>query len=381
MSDTSPRTTAVQSGLGNDPALSAVVPPLYISSTYGWETFGEAPAYDYGRGGNHNRALLGEALAKLEGGAGGVVTASGMAAIDLVTNTVSAEQTIVAPHDCYGGTWRLLDSRARQGRYRVRFVDQTDDDALADALEGAALVLVETPSNPLMRLVDIEAVCARSHEAGAKVMADNTFLSPARQRPLKLGADFVVHSTTKFLNGHSDVVGGAVVARDAGDAEQMEWWANNTGVTGAPFDSWLTLRGLRTLFVRMDAAEANAIALVERLQGHEAVERVHFPGLGDDAVLMGHQQSGPGAMLSFELRGGREAARAVCEAVGVFRFAESLGGTESLICHPATMTHRGMSAEARAEAGVGDSLLRISAGIEGMSDLVDDLEQALVRAT
>ena len=370
---TSKRTTAVQHGLGDDPAFHAVTPPLYLTTTYNWPDFAEQPPYDYGRGGNPTRDLLARALSDLESGAGGVVTATGMAAIDLITNLVGADDTIVAPHDCYGGTYRLLSSRAEQGRFNVRFVNQTDPDALKEAVEDAALVHIETPSNPLMRLYDIAQICETAHAAGAKVVADNTFLSPARQRPLELGADIVVHSTTKYLNGHSDVVGGAVVAKSSEDAETLAWWANNTGVTGAPWDSYLTLRGLRTLFVRMDAAERNAQALVALLESHSAVAEVHYPR----GQLVEKQQSGPGAMLSFDLRGGRAAAKAVCEAVQIFQFAESLGGVESLICHPATMTHRGMVPEARAVAGIGEGLLRISAGIEATEDLVADMKQAL----
>jgi len=261
----------------------------------------------------------------------------------------------------------------------VRFVDQSDSKALQTALNGAHLVLIETPSNPLMRLIDIAAICEQAKAAGAKIMVDNTFLSPARQQPLALGADFAMHSTTKFLNGHSDVIGGAVVSASADDAEQIAWWANNSGITGAPFDAWLTLRGLRTLFVRVDAAENNAKALVELLSTHAAIEEVYFPGLKTNTDLMERQQSGPGAMLSFRIKGGLPAAKAVCENVSLFQFAESLGGTESLLCHPATMTHRGMNAEARKIAGVDDNLLRISAGIEATDDLLVNLQHALAQ--
>ena len=372
---TDPRTSLIQSGLGEDTAYNAVVPPLYTSTTYEWPEFADQPTYDYGRGGNANRDLLGRTLAHLEGGAGATITATGMAAADLLFEIVGAGEAIVAPHDCYGGTYRLLASRREQGRFDVRFVDQTDEEAFATAVQGARLVLIETPSNPLMRLYDIARLSEIAHEAGAQVAVDNTFLSPARQQPLRLGADYVMHSTTKFLNGHSDVIGGAVVSKSKDDAEHLAWWANNKGVTASPFDCWLTLRGMRTLFVRMDAAEANAIALVRFLESHRAVERVHFPS----GQLMEAQQSGPGAMVSFDLRGGRDAAKRVCESLEVFRFAESLGGTESLLCHPATMTHRGMGEAAQHEAGIGQGLLRVSAGIEAADDLLADIEQALAK--
>ena len=371
----SKRTQLIQSGLGADEAYGAVIPPLYTSTTYEWTEFGVQPTYDYGRGGNANRDLLGRTLAQLEGGAGATVTATGMAAADLLFELAGAGETIVAPHDCYGGTYRLLKTRHDQGRFNVRFVDQTDEAAFGRAVEGARLVLIETPSNPLMRLYDIARLSEIAREAGAQVAVDNTFLSPARQRPLALGADFVMHSTTKFLNGHSDVIGGAVVSKTPEDAEHLAWWANNKGVTASPFDCWLCLRGMRTLFVRIAAAEANAIAIRDYLETHPAVATVHFPS----GELSERQQSGPGAMLSFDLTGGRDAARGVCEALRVFRFAESLGGTESLLCHPATMTHRGMGEAAQREAGIGQGLLRVSAGIEGLDDLLADLEQALAQ--
>jgi len=336
--------------------------------------------YDYGRSGNPNRDALGDAISELEGGVGGIVTASGMAAIDLVTNLLSSDELILAPHDCYGGTHRLLTHRQKQGRFRTLFADQSDLKALAAAMDQKpALILIETPSNPLMRLVDIAAISKLAHNIGALVAVDNTFLSPARQMPLALGADFAIHSTTKYLNGHSDVVGGCIVAKTTEHAEQLGWWANCTGVTGSPFDSFMTLRGMRTLHARMDMAESNAIALAKFLKKHKAVEHVYYPGLHSDAgyELMKTQQSGPGAMLSFDVKGGREAAKAVLENTSLFQLAESLGGVESLICHPATMTHRGMEPEARDIAGIKDTLIRISVGLETESDLITDLSESL----
>lgn len=380
MSKASKQTQIVQAEIGADKNYGAVSPPLYLSSTYLFEGYEQMGEYDYGRGGNPNRDALGRAIADLEGGAGGTVTASGLAAIDLVFNLLGADDLIIAPHDCYGGTHRLLTYRAKQGRLRVEFIDQSDLTALEYALaQNPKLILIETPSNPLMRLVDIKAICKAAHKVGALVAADNTFLSPARQLPLNLGADFVIHSTTKYLNGHSDVIGGCLVSKTAKHAEQISWWANCTGVTGAPFDSFMTLRGMRTLFARMDLAEQNAIAIAKFLKKHKAVEHVYYPGLRSDPgyKLMKQQQSGPGAMLSFTLKGGQDAVKTVLEKIDIFQMAESLGGVESLICHPATMTHRSMEPEARKIAGIDENLLRLSTGIETQPDLIADLRKSL----
>ena len=263
---------------------------------------------------------------------------------------------------------------------RVKFVDQTDATALAAAMaEKPALVLIETPSNPLMRLVDIAAIFKAAKAIGALTAVDNTFLSPARQLPLKLGADFSIHSTTKYLNGHSDVVGGVIVAKTAEHGERLAWWANCTGVTGSPFDSYQTLRGMRTLFARMDAQEANAMAIAKFLHKHKKVERVYYPGLKSNPgyKLAKKQQSGPGAMLSFEVKGGFEQTKTVIEALELFQMAPSLGGTESLICFPTTMTHGGMAPEARELAGIKDTLIRVSVGLEAVDDLINDLSAAL----
>ena len=309
-----------------------------------------------------------------------MVTATGMAAIDLVLAQIGPDELVVAPHDCYGGTYRLLAARAARGQFSVAFIDQSDELAVAIALESApSLMLIETPSNPLMRVVDVLALSAWAKSEGAKVVVDNTFLSPALQRPIELGADFVVHSTTKYLNGHSDVVGGAVIVANPADAEVLASWANIIGVTGAPFDAYLTLRGLRTLFPRIERQQQSAAAVAAYLYHHPAVKAVHYPGL---PTHPGHQiaraqQSGFGAMLSFELAGGVEDVRAFVGALQLFTLAESLGGVESLIAHPATMTHADIGAEARAVAGIGDNLLRLSVGLESEADLLRDLDQGL----
>ncbi|HZY32230.1 MAG TPA: PLP-dependent transferase, partial [Rhodanobacter sp.] len=296
---------------------------------------------------------------------------------------VPAGATVLAAHDCYGGTWRLLDAWAKKGRFQVEFADLTDSVALAAGLaRKPALVWVETPSNPLLRITDIRHVAQAAHAVGALLVVDNTFLSPALQQPLPLGADVVVHSTTKYINGHSDVVGGAAVARDAAVFEQLKWWANCDGLTGAPFDSYLTLRGLRTLAVRLRQHQENAARIAERLDAHGAVRKVYYPGLASHPghALAARQQQGFGAMLSFELDGDVAQIEAFVDGLEYFSLAESLGGVESLIAHPASMTHASMAPEARRTAGIADSLLRLSVGIEDGDDLLRDLDAALARA-
>ncbi|SEP05251.1 cystathionine gamma-synthase [Methylobacterium sp. ap11] len=373
-------TIAAANGIGTDTAFGAVTPPLYLSTTYTFAEFEQPRAYDYARLGNPTRDQLADTLAKLEGGARAVVVSSGMAALDLALSPLRPGDLLVAPHDCYGGTHRLLSMRAARGHYRVAFVDQGDEAALAAALaEGARIVLTETPSNPLMRITDIRRVATLAKAAGALFVVDNTFLSPALQRPLSLGADLVVHSTTKFLNGHSDVIGGAVIAADAALGDELAAWANTVGVTGSPFDAYLTLRGVRTLFARIERQERNAAAVAAFLDRHPAVARVHYPGLPAHPghALARAQQAGFGAMLSAELAGGREAVRRLVGALQVFSLAESLGGVESLIAHPVTMTHAAMDPQARERAGVGDGLVRLSVGLEAEADLLADLAHAL----
>ncbi|WP_323718449.1 cystathionine gamma-synthase [Paracoccus aminovorans] len=377
------RTIAAAHGVGGRDRFGAIVPPIYLSTSYAFAGFDRTHGYDYTRAGNPSRDLLAETLAGLEHGAGAVVTSSGMAALDLLLSLVPAGGLIVAPHDCYGGTQRLLNARRDRGAFRLALVDPADPAAMAAALaERPALLLIETPSNPLMRVTDIAALAAQAHEAGAKVAVDNTFLSPALQQPLLLGADFVVHSTTKYLNGHSDVLGGAVVAARAEDAAALTEWANITGSVGSPFDAFLTLRGIRTLFARIAQQQDNAMGVAQFLHDHPAVAAVHYPGLPDDPghALAARQQRGFGAMLSFELRGGQPAVQRFVEAVRVFTLADSLGGVESLIAHPATMTHVSMGAEGRQRAGIGDGLLRLSVGLEDPRDLLDGLRAGFAAA-
>jgi cystathionine gamma-synthase len=379
-----PSTRAVRAGIDRDTAFGAVVPPIVLSSNFSFAGFDRKRAYDYTRSGNPTRDLLAEALADLEGGAGGVVTATGMAAITLLLEAQLAPgDRLVVPHDGYGGSWRLFNALAAKGRFELVTADLTDPVSREAALGSRpSLVWIETPSNPLLRITDLAETISAAHRAGALTVVDNTFLSPALQRPFAFGADFVVHSTTKYINGHSDVVGGAVVARDAARVEPLTWWANALGLTGAPFDAFLTLRGLRTLGARVRVHQENAIALASRLQAHPAVRAVHYPGLSSHPAhaLASAQQQGPGAMLSFELHGGIPAVRACLEGLRHVTLAESLGGVESLIAHPATMTHAAMSAPARAAAGIGDGLLRLSVGIEDGEDLWADLAAGLARA-
>jgi cystathionine gamma-synthase len=376
-------TRAARASVATDKEHASLMPPVYLSSTFAFSGFDKKRGYDYTRSGNPTRDALGAALAELEGGADAVVTSSGMAAIDLVCHVLGRDDLLLAPHDCYGGTHRLLTALGRKGHFRVQFADLTDATSLRSAFAARpALVLVESPSNPLLRITDFAAVCELARGCGAKIVADNTFLSPVLQRPLELGADLVVYSTTKYLNGHSDVVGGAVVARERAAADELAWWANCLGVTGAPFDSYLTLRGLRTLGLRVRQQERNAAAIAESLTRHPAVRAVHYPGLREHPghALAARQQAGFGAMLSFELSGGTPAVAAFLEGLECVTLAESLGGVESLISHPATMTHAGMDADARRAAGISDGLLRLSVGIEDIRDLLRDLGRGLERA-
>lgn len=378
---TTSTTRAVRAGIASDREHGAVVPPLHLSSTFAFEGFGRPRTYDYTRSGNPTRTHLAEALADLEGGARAVITCTGMSAVTLALQLVNPGDLVIAAHDCYGGTQRLLRSLAKRGHFEVRFVDLTGPDApavIAAAVPRPRLVWIETPSNPLLRITDIRLVTEAARAAGAVSVVDNTFLSPALQQPLSLGADLVVHSTTKYLNGHSDVVGGAVIARDPALGDELAWWANCLGVSGAPFDSFLTLRGIRTLHVRMRQHLASTDAVLAAL-AHPAVRRVYYPGLTDHA---GHetaraQQSGFGAMVSFELAGGVAAVEAFVSQLRCFTLAESLGGVESLVAHPATMTHASMDSGARRAAGIDDSLVRLSVGIEHPDDLARDIAQAL----
>lgn len=377
-----PCTRSVRAGIATDQHHGAVVPPIHLSSTFSFDGFNKKRAYDYTRSGNPTRDHLANAIADLECGTTGIVTSSGMSAVLLALQLVNPGELIIATHDCYGGTHRILRSLAARGHFRVSFEDLTSEVASESILRQRPKVLwIETPSNPLLRIADINRLAAAGHDAGSVVVVDNTFLSPALQRPIELGADVVVHSTTKYLNGHSDVVGGAVVANDAALGEELAWWANCLGITGAPFDSFLTLRGIRTLDARIRIHEENAGAIANALHDSPAVSKVYYPGLPwhPGHEIAASQQSGFGGMVSFELEGGVDAVEKFLASLECFTLAESLGGVESLVAHPATMTHAAMEPAARETAGITDSLLRLSVGIEHVEDLVFDLRQALAQ--
>ena len=373
-------TAAVRAGINTDKQHGAVVAPIHLSSTYSLKGFNEKRQFDYSRTGNPTRATFAQVIADLEQGSVGIVTSTGMSAVHLICQLLSTDDLVVIPHDCYGGSFRLFTHLAKRGQFKLIVVDQNNKTALAQALaQKPKLVLLESPSNPLLRIVDIEEVANACHDVGALVAVDNTFLSPALQQPLTLGADIVFHSTTKYINGHSDVVGGVLVTKEQALGEELAWWANCIGITGSAFDSFLALRGLKTLPIRMKQHQENAIQVAAFLKDHPAIESVYYPGFenhpGHDIAKK--QQAGFGAMLSFDLKGGVAAVQKLFANLELFTLAQSLGGVESLINHPPTMTHAGMEESARLEAGITDSLVRISVGIEDISDILADLAQGL----
>jgi len=373
-------TVCVQAGTRQDTTFNSVAVPIYATSTFAFDAPGKTKGYDYSRTANPTRAALESCLAALEGGAGATATATGMAAETSIMALFPSGSHIVAGHDIYGGTYRLFAQILATRGLRFSFVDMSDPRHVRDALlPETRAIWIETPSNPLLNVVDIAAICALARRHGQATIVDNTFLSPVFQRPLALGADFVVHSTTKYLNGHSDVVGGAIVSRRPEDAARVAAMVNALGTCCSPFDAWLVLRGIRTLPCRMAAHAKNAAALAELLSGHPAVERVYYPGLRSHPQhrLARRQMQGFGGMLSFDLRGGQAAAFEVISRLRIFSFAESLGGVESLVEHPETMSHASMTPEARRAAGITGANVRVSAGIENTEDLVADLEQAL----
>jgi cystathionine gamma-synthase len=380
MTKRKPATIAVRTGIESDTQHHSVVPPIYLSTNYGFPAFGKVPQYDYTRSGNPNRGLLEKALYELEGGQGAVVTNCGTSAINLwISAFLGPEDLIIAPHDCYGGTYRLLNSRANKGDFKVLFIDQCNDAAVVQALaHKPKLILIETPSNPLVRVVDIGKLCCQAKPSGALVAVDNTFLTPVYQQPIALGADFVIHSTTKYLNGHSDVIGGVIISKTQAHADDLAWWGNCLGSTGTPFDSYMTLRGLRTLGSRMRCHEENSRQILNFLQSHIRVGQIYHPSLPSHPghEIAQKQQRGFGAMMSFEFAGSYDQLKQFINRLTLFSLAESLGGVESLICHPATMTHRAMGEDALQKAGVSHQLLRLSIGLEDAADLISDLRQA-----
>ena len=374
-------TKAIHVGQEPDPTTGSTIVPIYQTSTYTQEAPGQHKGYEYSRTANPTRTALEECVASLEGGEFGLAFASGLAATVATMSLLSPGDHVVAGDDLYGGTYRLFDKvLARSGGLEFTYADTTDPEAVEKALRPETKLLwIETPTNPLLTISDIKELSEMARERGAVVAVDNTFASPYFQRPLSLGADIVVHSTTKYMGGHSDVVGGAVVTSNPDFYEAMKFYQNAAGGVPGPFDSWIVLRGLKTLAVRMRQHEENALAVAEFLQGHPEAETVHYPGLPSHPQheLAKRQMSGFSGMVSFTLKGGAEAAYAAVQKTRVFHFAESLGGVESLITHPATMTHAAIPREQREARGVTDGLMRLSVGIEDEEDLIADLDQAI----
>jgi cystathionine gamma-lyase len=374
-------TKAIHVGQEPDPATGATIVPIYQTSTYTQEAPGQHKGYEYSRTANPTRTALEECVASLEGGDYGLAFASGLAATVATMSLLSPGDHVVAGDDLYGGTYRLFDKvLAHTGGLEFTYADTTDPEAVEKALRPETKLLwIETPTNPLLTLSDIALLSEMARERGAVVAVDNTFASPYFQRPLSLGADIVVHSTTKYMGGHSDVIGGAVVTSNPDFYERMKFYQNAAGGVPGPFDSWIVLRGLKTLAVRMRQHEENALAVAEFLQGHPEVETVSYPGLPNHPQheLAKRQMSGFSGMVSFTLKGGAEAAYAAVQKTEVFHFAESLGGVESLITHPATMTHAAIPREQREARGVTDGLMRLSVGIEDKEDLIADLDHAI----
>ncbi len=376
-------TRAIHAGQEPDAATGAVMTPVYFASTFKQD----APArprggYEYGRTSNPTRTALQENLAALEDGAWGLCFASGLAATNALLDRLVPGDLVVAGDDLYGGTYRLFRRVFERYGIRFRFVDSTDANRFSAAIEpGTRYVFIETPSNPLLRLTDLSAVARAAHAQGALLVVDNTFATPFLQRPLELGADLVLHSLTKYLGGHSDVVGGALVGNDAGLRDELAFFQNAVGGTPGPMDAFLVLRGTKTLHVRMERHCQNALQIARHLERHAQVERVHYPGLESHPqhALARTQMRGAGGIVSFELRAGLEAASTLASATQLFTLAESLGGVESLIEIPSSMTHASIPAEQRRRSGLADGLVRLSVGIEDVQDLIEDLEQALAR--
>ncbi|MCR9200503.1 MAG: PLP-dependent aspartate aminotransferase family protein [Planctomycetaceae bacterium] len=373
-------TLCIHTGVHKDTQYNSVITPIYPSSTFYWNDLETNSGYDYTRSGNPTRDALQENLAALEGGVGCVATSTGMSAVHCAMALFKPGDHIIAPADVYGGTFRLFSQYLTEKGLTFSFVDMTDLTAVHEAVEPTtAGVWIETPSNPMMKVIDLAAVVEIARQAGALTICDNTFLSPYLQRPLDFGVDVVMHSTTKYINGHSDVVGGAVISKTQEHADRVAWLCNALGLACSPFDAWLVLRGVKTLGCRMDAQQANAMKIARFLDEHPAVERVYYPGLESHPQheLAKTQQQGFGAMLSFDVKAGRSMAERVCMNSRLFDVAESLGGIESLISFPVTMSHASMSAEGRQAAGITDKTVRVSVGLEHSDDLIADLSQAL----
>ncbi len=373
-------TIASKAGIGSDQQHGAIVPPVYLSSNFIFDELGKEQSYEYTRQRNPTRDHLIKALSDLESGIGGEILSSGMAAVTLVINILALKSKVILPHDCYGGTFRLFSSLAEKGMLEVHFINQGEESFLNQAIEkiNPDLIWIETPSNPLLQAVDINKISKKAKIYNSLVVVDNTFLSPSLQNPLLLGADLVMHSTTKYINGHSDVIGGAVITNDEEILSKLKFWSNNLGITGSPFDSYLSLRGLRTLGIRMEKHEENATAIVELLSNNSKVESLYYPGLLNHPSheIAKKQQGGFGGMLSFELKDGLSSVKSFLKKIEL-PFAGSLGGFESLVSHPYTMTHGILTPEQKKEIGISENLIRISAGLENTDDLIEAFKSAL----
>lgn len=377
------QTLAVHAGVDKDTAYNSVIAPIYQTSTFRFEDIGKTKGYDYTRTLNPTRKALEENIASLEGGAGAKVVATGMAAVLTALHFLKAGDHMLVTHDCYGGTERLLRTYAELFDFQLTYINMADMDAVRSAVRpNTKGIWIETPSNPLLNIIDIQALAGIAHESGALAFADNTFLSPYNQRPFELSVDIIIHSTTKYLNGHSDVVVGAIIARSQRHADRLQYLVNALGLGASPFDSWLVLRGIKTLVPRMKMHEENANAVSKFLSGHERVRKTYYPGLPSHPghEIAKRQQRGFGGMVSFEVDGGLRDANEVIRSTKIFALAESLGGIESLICHPQTMTHASMDPEFREKAGINERVIRLSVGIEDAQDLIADLEQAFEKA-
>jgi len=373
-------TRSIHTGVHKDQQYNSVITPIYPSSTFYWDNVDAPKGYDYTRSGNPTRDALQENLASLEGGAGCSCTATGMLAVHCAMSLFGPGDHIVVPADVYGGTFRLFTQLLSEKGLQFTFVDMTDLDAVRNAVTTDTKgIWIETPSNPMMKVIDLSAVVEIARTVNAMTLCDNTFLSPYLQRPFEFGVDVVVHSTTKYINGHSDVVGGAVIAKDGELAQRVAWICNAAGMACSPFDAWLVLRGVKTLACRMEAQQKNAMTIARWLNQHPQTATVYYPGLESHPQheLAKSQQDGFGAMLSFDVQGGRALAERVCLDTKLFDVGVSLGGIESLISLPATMSHASMSAEGRAAAGITDSTVRVSVGLEHVDDLIADLDQAM----
>ncbi|MDM9383983.1 cystathionine gamma-synthase [Chlorogloeopsis sp. ULAP01] len=373
-------TKAIHEGQQSEPQTGAVIVPIYLTSTYQQEAIGQHKGYEYSRTGNPTRNALEEALAAIESAKFGLAFASGLAATTTVLSLLKSGDHIVAGDDLYGGTYRLLERVVKNWSVTTTYVDIDDINNFENAIQAnTKLIWIETPTNPLLKIIDIAALASIARQHNIILVVDNTFASPYFQRPLELGADIVVHSTTKYLGGHSDVIGGAVVTSNEQLYTELKFYQNAIGAVPSPFDSWLVLRGIKTLAVRMREHEKNALFLAKFLEEHPQVERIYYPGLPNHPQhkLAKAQMSGFGGMISLELKGGFTEVEKFASRLKLFLLAESLGGVESLLCYPAKMTHGSLPDAERYKRGINDNLIRLSVGIENVLDLQADLEKAL----